>query len=62
MAVLISEEGKVISTIVLLGLGYGLDEEAAKAAGQLRFKPATRNGQPISFWQMVEVEFNLRLR
>jgi TonB family protein len=62
VAVFVSEEGKVISAIVLLGLGYGLDEEAVKAARQLTFKPATKSGEPVSFWQMVEVEFHLRLR
>lgn len=62
VAVFVSEEGKVISTIVLLGLGYGLDEAAVKAARQLEFKPATKNGQPVSFWQMIEIEFHLRSR
>jgi TonB family protein len=62
LAVFVSEEGKVVSTIVLFGLGYGLDEAAVKAARQLEFKPATRNGQPVSFWQMIEVEFHLRSR
>jgi len=60
LAVLIDDKGKVTSSLIFLGLGYGLDEQAVKAASKFKFEPATVDGKPISFWQMVEVEFRLR--
>jgi len=38
----------------------GLDEEAIVAVKQMRFRPATRNGQPVDFWVTLEVELSLR--
>lgn len=60
LAVLVSETGRVTSTLVLLGLGFGLDEQAVKAAQKLKFKPGTKDGGPVPFWYLVDVEFNLR--
>ncbi|HXI91777.1 MAG TPA: TonB family protein [Blastocatellia bacterium] len=60
LAVLVSEAGKVASTLVFLGLGFGLDEQAVKAVRKLRFKPATKDGTSVPFWKLVAVEFNLR--
>jgi TonB family protein len=62
LAVLVNEDGKVTSSLVFLSIGFGLDEQAVKAAQSLRFKPAMKDGKPISFWQMVIVEFNLGRR
>lgn len=60
LAVLVSETGKVASTLVFLGLGFGLDEQALKAVRKLKFKSATKDGASVPLWVMVEVEFNLR--
>jgi len=60
MVVLVNIEGKVISTLVLVGLGFGLDEEAVTAAQRLKFTPATKEGDPVAFWQRINVEFNLQ--
>ena len=38
----------------------GLDEEAMKTARQWRFKPATYQGQNVSFLVIIEMTFNLR--
>ena len=59
LAVLIDETGSITATVMFLGLGYGLDEEALRAARKVKFKPATINGKPVPFWQMMAVEFNL---
>jgi TonB family protein len=40
-------------------LGYGLDQNAVEAARRYRFKPATKNGQPVPV--MITVEINFRL-
>jgi periplasmic protein TonB len=39
---------------------YGLDQEAVKAAGQWRFKPGTRMGQPVPVLVTMEITFTLR--
>ncbi len=58
--VLIGADGQVKQVKILSGLPDGLDEQAIQAAYQLRFKPAMKNGQPVAYWQPVEIEFNLR--
>jgi TonB family protein len=44
---------------VLRGLGHGLDEEAVRAAGQIRFKPAQSAGTPVDFRATVHIVFRL---
>jgi len=41
------------------GLGHGLDESAARAAEQMKFKPAQGNGRPIDFRTTVHIVFRL---
>jgi len=58
--------GQVVVQGVVRGLGHGLDEEARRVASQIRFHPATRNGQPIdtsgpSIFQAVRQQLGLRL-
>jgi TonB family protein len=57
---LIGADGSVRQVRVTSGLSDGLNEEAILAVKQMRFKPATKNGQPVAFWQSLDVEFNLR--
>jgi TonB family protein len=40
--------------------GLGLDEQAVKAVNQYRFKPATKNGQPIKVELSIDVNFEIR--
>jgi TonB family protein len=42
------------------GLPDGLNEEAIRAAYQMRFKPAMKAGQPVAYWITVDIEFNIR--
>src|SRR5271163_3483438 len=42
---------------VVSGLGHGLDEAAVRAAQQIKFKPAKRDGQPVDFPARVRIEF-----
>ena len=44
---------------VISGLGHGLDEAAVKAAQQIKFKPAKRDGQAVDFPARVRIEFRL---
>ena len=59
--ILVDVNGAVKEVVVMRGLPDGLNEQAIRAAYQMRFKPAMKNGQPVSYWMSnVEVEFNLR--
>src|SRR5215813_759785 len=44
---------------VVRGLGHGLDENAQRAAEQIRFKPATKDGQPTDSTATVHIIFQL---
>jgi len=52
-------DGTVQVNRVISGLGHGLDEAAARAAQQIKFKPAKRDGQPVDFPARVRIEFRL---
>lgn len=59
MRILVGADGLVKQVKVLRGLPYGLDEQAIKAAYQLKFQPAMKDGQPVAYWLPVVVSFNL---
>lgn len=59
LLVLFSNSGKVTNVLVTKGLGYGLTENAVKAARQIKFEPAKENGTPISVVKMVQYSFTL---
>jgi TonB family protein len=44
---------------ILRGLGLGLDEQALDAIAQWRFKPGTKDGQPVNVAATIEVNFRL---
>jgi TonB family protein len=51
------EDGKVRDVLVLNSLGYGLDEEAVRAARKIKFEPAKKDGKPIYVVKIVEYGF-----
>jgi TonB family protein len=51
--------GKVRVLGVTRGLGHGLDETAVRAAEQIQFKPARKDGQPVDFRATVHMTFRL---
>ena len=51
--------GTVQVSSVVSGLGHGLDEAATKAAQQIKFKPAKRDGQPVDFPARVRIQFHM---
>jgi TonB family protein len=51
--------GQVVVHSVLQGLGHGLDEEARRVAEQIRFRPATNNGQPVDVTTKITITFQL---
>jgi TonB family protein len=59
LEVLFSTSGQVHVVRILQGLGHGLDEEAVKVAQQIRFKPASHQGQPVDSTAVVRIIFQL---
>ncbi|PYV12622.1 MAG: hypothetical protein DMG07_16775 [Acidobacteria bacterium] len=56
----VRRDGSVDSFKVTRGLGHGLDESAIKTiAARWRFRPGTRNGQPVDVVANIEVSFRL---
>lgn len=52
-------DGKVRHILVLRQLSHGLTRQAVNAARQIKFKPATLNGLPVS--QIVVLEYNFNV-
>lgn len=59
LAIVVEEDGTPSSVYLLEGLGFGLDEEAAKAVKQWRFKPGTRDGRAVRIQARIDVAFKL---
>jgi TonB family protein len=59
LEVVFQANGSMQVNRVVSGLGHGLDENAVKAAQQIKFKPAKRDGQPVDFPARVRIEFRL---
>jgi TonB family protein len=57
-----SVDGKVEVLRVVSGLGHGLDEQAALVAGQIRFKPAVKDGQPTDPHHLHSHSFSTRVK
>lgn len=59
--VFVDARGDVRQVVVTRGLPDGLSEQAVRAAYQMRFRPAVKDGRQVSYWlSNVEIEFNLR--
>jgi TonB family protein len=54
-----SANGTLHVNRVVRGMGHGLDEAAIAAANKIRFKPATRGGQPVDSTAVVHVVFQM---
>jgi TonB family protein len=51
--------GQIRVVRVVRGLGHGLDDLAARAAEQIRFKPAQSGGRPMDFRANLQIVFRL---
>jgi TonB family protein len=51
--------GQVVVLSIVHGLGHGLDEEARRVAQQIRFHPASRNGQAVDSTTNITITFQL---
>jgi hypothetical protein len=52
-------DGKAHNIELVRGLGFGLDEQAAKALLSSRFEPGKKDGQPVPTGVDLEVKFQL---
>ena len=59
LRVTFTASGQVVIKGVVHGLGHGLDEEARRVASQIRFRPATRNGQAVDLTTNITITFQL---
>lgn len=56
---LLSGNGKVSRVRIVRGLPAGLSENAIRAACKIKFKPAMKDGEPVSQWVTAEYVFRL---
>jgi len=59
LEVVLEASGSLKVMRVVRGLGHGLDDNAVKAAEQIHFKPAMRNGQPADSTVVLHIIFQL---
>lgn len=59
LAVGFSADGKVKHILIIKPLGYGLDEQAVRAAREIKFEPAVKDGKPISKVKFIEYSFTI---
>ncbi len=59
LEVVFTTVGQVHVIKVLQGLGHGLDEQAVRAAEQIKFKPALNEGEPVDSTAVVHIIFQL---
>lgn len=59
LEVVFSANGQIRIVRVVRGLGHGLDESAVRAAEQIQFKPALKDGHPADFQAVLHIEFQL---
>ncbi len=57
--IVVDSQGNVTDCRVAKPLGLGLDEKAVETVRTWKFKPALRNGVPVSVRATVEVSFRL---
>jgi len=57
--VIVNEEGKAEGLHVSEPLGMGMDDAAIDAVRGWRFKPAMRDGRPVSVFMTVEMHYHL---
>lgn len=59
LSIIFSIDSSVKEIKIIQGLGYGLDEEAIKAASQIKFIPATKDGKTVNVRARLEYTLNL---
>jgi TonB family protein len=55
--IVVDKKGDVVAAKVTKGLGYGLDENAVIAVKEWKYKPAEKDGEPVTVKMEVTVDF-----
>lgn len=59
MAILFGASGRIEHRLILKGLGYGLDQQALAAAGEIVFEPQKKDGKPVSVVRILEYTLSI---
>ncbi len=59
LRIVISKTGVTESIQLMQGVGFGLDEQAARTVRAWRFRPGTKAGEPVSAQSQIENNFRL---
>ena len=59
LKLVVNAQGLPQNITLLRGLGFGLDEQAARAVSTWRFQPATKDGHPVPVEAHIEVSFRI---
>ena len=59
LLIVVDKKGDVVDAKVVKGLGHGLDENAVIAVKEWKYKPAEKDGEPVTVKMEVTVDFFL---
>ena len=59
LRVLVDETGSPSRLSVIRGLPGGLNDSAIEAGRKIKFKPAMKDGKPVSYWMVLQMTFSL---
>jgi len=59
LSLVVNDEGIPSNITIIRPLGFGLDENAIRCVKNWRFKPAEKDGHPVTMKIAVEVDFHL---
>lgn len=57
--VMVGADGRIHNAAIIKGVGAGLDQQALRVLPLWRYLPARINGQPVSFYSTVEMNFRV---
>ena len=55
----VDKNGNPSHVKVVRGIGHGLDEKAVESVRQYKFKPATKDGEPVTVDLYIDVNFQI---
>ncbi|CAN5469844.1 hypothetical protein BH10ACI1_BH10ACI1_07540 [soil metagenome] len=59
LRVTFNANGTIGNVFPVTGLPFGLTEQAIKAARQIKFEPASKNGVPVTVTKSIDYNFNI---
>jgi TonB family protein len=59
VSIVVGSDGTPYNIRLVRGLGLGLDEKAAEAVSQWKFRPGTKGDTPVNVRAQIEVNFRL---